>query len=196
MNMRTLTCAVWGIGALALAASTGCATTSGSVGGRQSLPEERVAATPVKEIDPDDRKSSLTSSRTASSLSLQPIGRGGASDAASDAGGYLLDVPFDFDRAALRQDAVVTVEANAERLKEHSAKRILLEGRGDEVGTSEYNLVLGERRARSVKRYLEDLGLDTSKIETTSYGKDHPLCLQHSTDCWQKNRSVHFIAGD
>ena len=184
---------VWGVAVLVVIFSASCASKSGSLGGSQSLPEERVAASPVKEIPPDDQKSSLASSRTPASLSLQPIGRGGP-----DAGGgaYLLDVLFDFDQAALRLDAVSTVEANAARLKEAGAKRILLEGRGDEVGTSEYNLVLGERRVRGVKQYLENLGLDASKIDTTSYGKDRPLCLQHSTDCWQKNRSVHFNTGE
>ena len=71
--------------------------------------------------------------------------------------------------------------------------KVLLEGRCDEVGTSEYNLVLGERRALSVKRYLESLGMSRLQVDVTSYGKDRPLCLQHNPVCWQKNRSVHFI---
>lgn len=182
---------VWGIAVLAAMFSAGCASKSGSVGGGQ-LPEERVTANPVKEIPPDDQKSSLASTRTPASVSLQPIGRSGASGVGGS--GVLLDVLFDFDQAALRLDAVATLEANAKRLTESGAKRIVLEGRGDEVGTSEYNLVLGERRARGVKRYLENLGLDASKIDMTSYGKDQPLCLQHSAECLQQNRSVHFNA--
>lgn len=183
----------WGIAMLAIMMATGCAGKSGSVTG-QSLPEERIAAYPVKEITQDEQKSASTSSRPQANATLQPIGRGGVAGAGASAD--LGDVLFDFDQATLRLDAITTVEANAKRIQDGSAKRILLEGRGDEVGTSEYNLVLGERRAQGVKRYLSNLGLDTSKIDTTSYGKDSPLCLQHSTECWQKNRSVHFNPGE
>lgn len=193
MELQMKTCVMWSLAGLIMLLSAGCASKSGSTGGTQSLPEERVTANPVKEIPPDDQKSSLASSRTPASLTLQPIGRGGSGAGTT---GLLLDVLFDFDKANLRLDALATVEANAKRLQELGAKRVVLEGRGDEIGTSAYNLVLGERRARGVKHYLDNLGLDTSKIETTSYGKDRPLCLQHSPDCWQKNRSVHFKASE
>ena len=103
-----------------------------------------------------------------------------------------MDALFDFDRATLREDARLVLEVNAKRLQKNGATRLLLEGRGDEMGSSEYNLVLGDRRARNVKRYLQDLGLAV-ELKTTSYGKDRPLCLQHSEDCMQRNRSVHFI---
>jgi peptidoglycan-associated lipoprotein len=102
-----------------------------------------------------------------------------------------MDVLFDFDQDSLRADALPILEANAKQLKSNSVARILLEGRGDEIGTSAYNLVLGERRARNVKTYLQHLGLSID-LKTTSYGKDRPLCFEHTTDCMQKNRSVHF----
>ena len=86
-------------------------------------------------------------------------------------------------------------EANARRLEQDGVTRLLLEGRGDEIGTSAYNIVLGERRARSVKSYLLERGLSL-QLKTTSYGKDRPLCYQHSEDCMQKNRSVHFLVKD
>jgi peptidoglycan-associated lipoprotein len=113
-----------------------------------------------------------------------------ATGAARDA--MIMDVLFDFDRATLRNDALPVLEANAKRLKEEGAKRLLLEGRGDEVGTAAYNIVLGERRANSVKSYLHQLGLEI-ELRTTSYGKDRPLCFDHNQACWQKNRSVHFV---
>ena len=95
-----------------------------------------------------------------------------------------------------KPSAIMVVAENAKRLKANGVKRILLEGRTDEVGTVEYNLVLGERRAKGVQRYLENLGLEALQIEVTSFGKDRPLCLQHNPSCWQKNRSVHFIVKD
>jgi peptidoglycan-associated lipoprotein len=103
-----------------------------------------------------------------------------------------MDVLFDFDRASLRTDALPVLEANAQRLMNAGVTRLLLEGRGDEAGTAAYNIILGDRRAKSVKFYLQDLGLSVD-LNTTSYGKDRPVCLQHSDDCMQKNRSVHFV---
>ncbi|MGZ9140670.1 MAG: OmpA family protein, partial [Nitrospira sp.] len=72
------------------------------------------------------------------------------------------------------------------------ATRLLLEGRGDDFGTSAYNLVLGERRARNVESYLRELGLSID-VTTTSYGKDRPLCFEYSDECRRRNRSVHFV---
>ncbi len=106
---------------------------------------------------------------------------------------YLLDVLFDFDQYALRMDAVSVVEVNAKNLgNDKKVDQIVLEGRGDEIGTSAYNIVLGEKRARAVKRYLENLGVSPAAITVVSYGKDRPLCREHNPDCWQKNRSVRF----
>lgn len=106
--------------------------------------------------------------------------------------GTLLDVLFDFDRAILREDAFIVLEANAKRMKQTGVSRLLLEGRGDEIGTSAYNLVLADRRARNVRDYLQDRGV-TVELITTSYGKDRPLCFQHDEVCMQRNRSVHFV---
>ncbi|MGH7206977.1 MAG: OmpA family protein [Nitrospiraceae bacterium] len=105
---------------------------------------------------------------------------------------FFLDIPFNFDQYALRSDAVAMVEVNANRLKEERVGKVLLEGRGDEVGTAAYNLVLGDRRAQVVKQYLEGLGLTPLEIATISYGKDRPFCTDHSAECWEKNRTVHF----
>ncbi len=105
---------------------------------------------------------------------------------------FMFDILFDFDRYHLREDARDLVEVNAGRLKSKDGWQLLLEGRGDERGTADYNLVLGERRAQSVKSYLEALGLAAVLIRTTSYGKDRPVCTEHSEACWAKNRSVHF----
>ena len=103
-----------------------------------------------------------------------------------------MDVLFDFDRATLRADSLPVLEANAKRLQKDGVTRLLLEGRGDEIGTAAYNIVLGERRAKNVKTYLRDLGLSVD-FRTTSYGKDRPLCFQHSEECMQRNRSVHLV---
>ncbi len=105
----------------------------------------------------------------------------------------LSDVYFDYDQSALRNDAKAVLEANARRLKADNRRELLIEGHCDERGTVAYNLVLGEKRARMVKQYLEDLGLASSRIQMTSYGKEKPFCSAHSADCWQQNRRAHFV---
>ncbi|MDP3091442.1 MAG: peptidoglycan-associated lipoprotein Pal [Nitrospira sp.] len=104
----------------------------------------------------------------------------------------LSDVFFDFDRFTVRSDAQPMLEANAGALKLQPDQQIVIEGHCDERGTSAYNLVLGERRAQSVKRYLQVLGVPPSQIRITSYGKERPFCTEHSEACWQSNRRAHF----
>jgi peptidoglycan-associated lipoprotein len=104
----------------------------------------------------------------------------------------LSDVFFDFDRFTIRGDARAPLEANAGVLKAQSENKILIEGHCDERGTSAYNLVLGERRAQAARQYLQDLGVPSSQLQITSYGKERPFCTDHSEACWQSNRRAHF----
>lgn len=164
-----------------------CATQSGSGAGDEQLARtERIDEPVIKHIPPPEF--GVTTSRTRPSMRAELSAR----NATGLPGGSLTDVLFDFDRASLRTDALPVLEANAKRLQKDGVTRLLLEGRGDEAGTAAYNIVLGDRRARNVKNYLQDLGLSVD-LNTTSYGKDRPVCFQHSDDCMQKNRSVHFV---
>ncbi len=103
------------------------------------------------------------------------------------------NVYFDFDRFHLRSEAQSSLEQYARQLKARNGWSLLIEGHCDERGTLDYNLVLGEKRARSVKRYLEDLGVASSQIMITSYGKQTPTCNEHNEDCWWKNRRAQFV---
>jgi peptidoglycan-associated lipoprotein len=173
-----------GLGAVLMQA---CATQSGSVGGDE-FAQEQISEPMIKHIPPPEY-SMNTSRRPSPRAELSAVNATGLPL------GALSDVLFDFDQAVLRRDALPLLEANARRLEQDGVTRLLLEGRGDEIGTSAYNIVLGERRARSVKSYLLERGLSL-QLKTTSYGKDRPLCYQHSEDCMQKNRSVHFLVKD
>ncbi|MCI0427368.1 MAG: OmpA family protein [Nitrospiraceae bacterium] len=104
----------------------------------------------------------------------------------------LSDIFFDFDRFVIRDDARSGLEADAGLLKSQSGVKILIEGHCDERGTSAYNLVLGERRAQATALYLRDLGVPSSQMQITSYGKERPFCAEHSEACWQSNRRAHF----
>jgi peptidoglycan-associated lipoprotein len=105
----------------------------------------------------------------------------------------LHDIYFDFDRYSIRRDAQATLDVNASLLRTESDTSVVVEGHCDERGTLAYNLVLGEKRAKAVKRYLEDLGIPGSRIQTTSYGEVRPFCKEHNDGCWSKNRRAHFV---
>ncbi|WP_447975385.1 OmpA family protein [Nitrospira sp. Kam-Ns4a] len=105
----------------------------------------------------------------------------------------LSDAFFDFDAFAIREDAKAALEHDAQALRSTTNWKLLIEGHCDERGTADYNLVLGERRAQAVQRYLANLGLEASRIQITSYGKERPFCQEHSTLCWQENRRAHFV---
>lgn len=170
-----------------LALYPGCATKSGSGSSEErQVREERISDPAIKEIP--QRDAGITASRTSPTMSTEMAARNSAGLSKS----YLLDVLFDFDQASLRPDAFTMLETNVKRLKEDGGKRVLLEGRADEIGTSAYNIVLGDRRAKSVRSYLQQLGL-VVEFNITSYGKDRPLCFEHNKECWQRNRSVHFV---
>jgi peptidoglycan-associated lipoprotein len=105
----------------------------------------------------------------------------------------LADVFFDFDQHTIRTDALSTLSDNAAWINSAPGKAIVIEGHCDERGTQAYNLVLGDKRARSVKRYLEDLGVPASRLKTTSYGELRPFCKERDERCYQQNRRAHFV---
>ncbi|HTL60177.1 MAG TPA: peptidoglycan-associated lipoprotein Pal [Nitrospira sp.] len=105
----------------------------------------------------------------------------------------LTDIFFDFDQYTIRTDARSTLSKDADWINSTPSKAIVIEGHCDERGTQAYNLVLGDKRARSVKRYLEDLGVPASRLKTTSYGELRPFCKERDESCYQQNRRAHFV---
>ncbi len=104
----------------------------------------------------------------------------------------LRDIGFDYDSAELASDARATLQENAEWLSSHPEVRILIEGHCDERGTVEYNLALGEERARVVRDYLGQLGIAGERMRIISYGKEFPLDPAHDENAWRKNRRAHL----
>lgn len=102
--------------------------------------------------------------------------------------GILGDVFFDYDKADIRESERATLTKNAEALKRFDFLRVTVEGHCDERGTVEYNLALGERRARAAYDYLVSLGVPAARLKTVSYGKEVPVCTDANEACWQKNR--------
>jgi len=99
---------------------------------------------------------------------------------------------FDFDRYDIRPGDAKTLEADAAWLKTHDVL-ILIEGQCDERGTVEYNLALGDRRARAAMNHLVALGIAADRISTVSYGKERPVCDAHDESCWTLNRRAHIV---
>jgi peptidoglycan-associated lipoprotein len=115
--------------------------------------------------------------------------------ATSDQLSSLVDAFFDFDSYALSSEAKGTLEQNAKALKAVSAGNVTIEGHCDERGTSAYNLALGEKRANAAKEYLVALGVNASRLNTVSYGKERPFEDGHDESAWAKNRRAHFVVG-
>jgi peptidoglycan-associated lipoprotein len=105
----------------------------------------------------------------------------------------LRDVYFDFDKYDIRPPDAKTLDTNATWLKSNPNHLVLIEGHCDERGTNEYNLALGERRAKSTMNYLVSQGVQASRITIISYGEERPVCTQKSEECWAKNRRAHFL---
>lgn len=106
---------------------------------------------------------------------------------------FAKNVYFDFDKWTIRGDARDLLMENARWLVANASARINIEGHGDARGTNEYNLALGERRARSTKRYLINLGVSASRISFISYGEEKGICGEKTEDCFQKNRRAHLV---
>ena len=97
---------------------------------------------------------------------------------------------FDFDKSIVRPESREALAKHAEYLVSHPDARVVLEGHADERGTREYNMALGERRAKAISRYLTIQGVAASQIETVSFGEEVPVAFGHDSNAWQLNRRV------
>lgn len=100
---------------------------------------------------------------------------------------------FDFDSYTLRDDARASLDRDAKVLRDNAEVRITIEGHCDERGTVEYNQALGERRAQAAREYLVAAGINGSRMEVISYGKERPFDDGHDEAAWAKNRRAHFV---
>jgi peptidoglycan-associated lipoprotein len=102
--------------------------------------------------------------------------------------GLLGEIHFDFDRYDLREVDRPVLTKNAEVLKKFDFIKVTIEGHCDERGTVEYNLALGERRAKAAYDYLVSLGVPANRLKTVSYGKEIQVCQEAREECWFRNR--------
>jgi peptidoglycan-associated lipoprotein len=111
---------------------------------------------------------------------------------------HIEDAYFDYNRHTLRQDAVQALNADSKELavimNQYPDYKLQVQGYCDERGSAEYNIALGEARAKSAKDYLVSVGVGSNQLSTVSYGKEKQICEDHDEACWAKNRRVHIVA--
>lgn len=121
-------------------------------------------------------------------------GAGGAAIGAGERAAFENeDIYFSYDSSSLTPQAQDILRKKAAFLKSSVSLKVTIEGHCDERGTNEYNLALGEARARSAKTFLTDLGIAASRIATISYGEERPLAKGQGEDAYAKNRRAHFV---
>jgi peptidoglycan-associated lipoprotein len=106
--------------------------------------------------------------------------------------GLLQEIHFLYDKADIRDEDRASLGRTADNLKKFDYLNVTIEGHCDDRGTVEYNLALGERRAKAAYDYLVSLGVPAARLKTVSYGKEIPLCREATEDCWGRNRRGHF----
>jgi len=107
----------------------------------------------------------------------------------------LQDIFFDFDKSNIRDDQKAALNQDVSWLKGNPTAKVTIEGHADERGTNEYNLALGERRAKATRDYLVAVGIEAARITTVSYGEERPFVLGHDESAWKWNRRAHFVIG-
>ena len=138
----------------------------------------------ITEIRPTDR---MTEQQLAKIVTNEDIPQ------YKETSGLFPDIYFDYDEYQIQPSAKPVLERVSSWLLKNSSAKISVEGNCDERGTNEYNLALGDRRAKAVRDYLIALGIAPDRIQTISYGEEKPVCMEQTEQCWAKNRRVHFV---
>jgi peptidoglycan-associated lipoprotein len=150
------------------------------------------AAACAKKTKPDGSGGEDGSGANAAAISDKDIGYDAqGSDSGKIEG--LSTIYFAYDKSVLSSEAKQKLAQNAEWMKAHRKTTVQVEGHTDERGSVEYNLSLGERRAKSVKAYLVSLGVDAKHLTTISYGEEKPIVPGDNEAAWSKNRRANFV---
>jgi peptidoglycan-associated lipoprotein len=148
--------------------------------GCKSKPKDEAA-------NPNPENGSMDAAVSSKDINVDPLG----SDGGKISG--LQSVNFDYDSATLSEDLRQKLASNADWIKKNPNYTVQVEGHCDSRGSVEYNLALGERRAKSVKNYLVSLGVDSKRLTIISYGEEKPLDTGDSEQAYAKNRRANFV---
>jgi peptidoglycan-associated lipoprotein len=184
--------------ALGMFLSAGCAKKQVVVGEEPvaaqpaTQPQEVQKPTPPPQPEPV-RPAPLPETPTQESTIPPETPKQGMQTTTPDLQSELQKIYFNFDSADLSQDARSTLSKNADLLARDSSVKIRIEGNCDERGSDDYNMALGERRAKAAKDYLVNLGVQADRISVISYGEEKPVDPGHDEAAWAKNRRDEFI---
>lgn len=134
---------------------------------------------------------STSMNRNADRLAVLTKEEKAAEKAAMEAG--LQDVFFGYDQWTVGDGGMEALNHDAAYLKEHPGTIMRVEGHCDERGTSDYNLVLGDKRAKAARSYLIESGVNEKQVAIVSFGKERPFCSDHEESCYQQNRRGHML---
>ncbi len=164
------------------------------VGCKSAPPADSLTtAPPVFEAEPAERVDENAGFADAEPVG-EAIGERNLTDAATlNAQGVLQRVHYAFDKYDLQAEAIRTLGKNASLIKEHNQFDVRVEGHCDERGTVEYNLSLGEKRARAARDYLVSLGVESRRLRVVSYGKERAADPRHNETAWAMNRRAEFV---
>ena len=194
MNRRMICLLLVGCMALWTA---GCSKKSVSSDGRMTS-AARAPIEPVPNLSMDDPagterlNSGIAMAKNDPATARRQLDEARAEQAATLAAG-LRDVFFGYDSWTISEEGRQALSRNAEWLRMHPATQLKVEGHCDERGSSTYNFVLAEKRAKVILNYLSDLGIKRDRIIAVSYGKERPFCKDRSEACYQQNRRGHLV---
>ena len=194
MNRRMICLLLVGCMALWTA---GCSKKSVSSDGRRTS-AARAPIEPVPNLSMDDPagterlNSGIAMAKNDPATARRQLDEARAEQAATLAAG-LRDVFFGYDSWTISEEGRQALSRNAEWLRMHPAAQLKVEGHCDERGSSTYNFVLAEKRAKVILNYLSDLGIKRDRIIAVSYGKERPFCKDRSEACYQQNRRGHLF---
>jgi peptidoglycan-associated lipoprotein len=157
------------------------------IGSACSTPESR----PVPVLSPLPFHNPAGDAPLRAPSAMEAMSRGIA--AVTPPGAALQDVYYEFDSIDLATDAQAILKQNADWLKNNPKSRVEVEGHCDDLGSNEYNLALGAKRAQSAKEFLVNQGVAPERLVTISYGKEAPACFEPTDECRVKNRRARFV---
>src|SRR5437867_4518915 len=174
-------------------AVAGCAKRPATTAAEAPAPSAPAPSVPSAAPAPEPTSPSTPAPAPATTTAPAPSGTARPAPAEFAAVADLNDIHFDFDKYDIRSADAKILDANAAWLKTNANHLVLIEGHCDQRGTNEYNLALGERRAKSTMNYLVSQGVQANRITIISYGEERPQCTEHTESCWAKNRRAHFL---
>jgi peptidoglycan-associated lipoprotein len=178
--------------------TAGCSKKSMQSDGRTSSASRAPIQEPLPNLSLDDPagterlNSGIAVAKNDPATQRRQLDEARAEQAATAAAG-LRDVFFGYDSWQISEEGRQALSRDAEWLRMHPAIQLKVEGHCDERGSSTYNFVLAEKRAKVILNYLSDLGIKRDRIITVSYGKERPFCKDRSEGCYQQNRRGHLV---